>query len=116
MPPANAHAQRRCQPDSGGGGGGSTVVVASTDDGIREASSSAVEAVAEEVASLGSALPTATDIASGIQEAQLAQTQAALRATQEQITLLKDLVVLTAEAGTALDIGRAVRDSMETSF
>ena len=96
--------------------GGGDVVIPSTDDGIREASSAAVEAVAEEISRLGTALPTAQDIASGIQEATLAQTQAALRATQEQIALLEDLVVLTAEAGTSDDIGRSVRDNLASGI
>ena len=73
------------------------------------------ETVSQEMAILATALPSSRDIASGIQEAQLAQIQASLRATQEQIALLEDLVALTAEAGTSDDIGRAVRDNMASS-
>ncbi len=103
---------RRGTGSAAGTGTRSTAVTASA----TSAAKSAIDAVAAEVGVLATAIPSSTDIAQGIQEAQLAQVQAGLRATQEQINLLEDLVILTAEAGTADDIGLSVRDNLASGI
>ena len=59
-------------------------------------------------------MPTSQDIATGIQEAQLAQVQAQMRQNAEMLNELKVQTEILAEQGTADDMGRAVKTGVQS--
>lgn len=94
----------------------STVVAsaASTAQTAAAISSSVESAVVPAITAMAVAMPSSQSIASGIQEATLAQVRAQLKSTQQTNETLVQMLDVLSEQGTVDDLGRAVRDSVQS--
>jgi hypothetical protein len=99
----------------GGGGGGTTSSAVAVVETATQAAAEAVEeAVVPAVTAVAAAVPSSQDIAAGIQQAQLSQITAQIRQSAELLNELKVQTEILSEQGTAGDVGRAVRDSIQS--
>lgn len=92
----------------------STTEALAVTQATQEAVKSVEQSVAPALAAMAVALPTAQDISSGIVEAQRAQINQQMRQTSELINVNKQMLEVLSEQGTSGDVGRAVRDAVQS--
>jgi hypothetical protein len=70
--------------------------------------------MAPAIAAVAVAMPSSQDIAAGIQGAQRAQIQEQIRASGRLLNVNLEMLAVLSEQGTSSDIGRAVRDAVQS--